>query len=229
MSARLFVEGYEADTLGDIDVEFTFSVADISDIERRNTSFSKTLTLPSTARNQQLFGNIFDISVSNTIIAGANIGQNFNPANQAKAQIFLDNVKIFDGVLRMSKISNKSGDIVYEVNMFGRLRDILDALGDLTLADLNFDDYDHTYNQANIEASWARTEWVSGAQNYVYPLVDYGYSANNINYPLKNFKPAVFVTEILERIFEEAEFEIKEPKFFESFFFKKLILLTATT
>ena len=227
MSARLFVEGYEADTLGDIDVEFTFSVADISDIERRNTSFSKTLTLPSTARNQQLFGNIFDISVANDIIAGANIGQNFNPANQAKAQIFLDNVKIFDGVLRMSKISNKSGDIVYEVNMFGRLRDILDALGDLTLADLNFDNFDHTYNQANIEASWARTQWVSGAQNYVYPLVDYGYSANNINYPLKNFKPAVFVTEILERIFSEAGFEIQEPKFFESFFFKKLILLTA--
>ena len=76
--------------------------------------------------------------------------------------------------------------------MFGRLRDILDALGDLTLADLNFDAYDHTYNQANIEASWARTEWVSGAQNYVYPLVDYGYSTDNgITYPLKNFKPGM--------------------------------------
>jgi len=126
----------------------------------------------------------------------------------------------------MSKISNKSGDIVYEVNMFGRLRDILDALGDLTLADLNFDAYDHTYNQANIEASWARTQWVSGAQNYVYPLVDYGYSANNINYPLKNFKPAVFITEILKRIFSEAGFVINAT-IFESFFFKKLILLTA--
>ena len=67
MSARLYIEGIEADTLGDIDVEFTFSVADISDIERRNTSFSKTLTLPSTAKNQQIFGNIFDISVSNDI------------------------------------------------------------------------------------------------------------------------------------------------------------------
>jgi hypothetical protein len=227
MSARLFVEGFEADTLGDIDVEFTFSVADISDIERRNTSFSKTLTLPSTSRNQQLFGNIFDISVSNDIIPGANIGQNFNPAKQAKAQIFLDNVKIFDGVLRMSKINNKEGEILYEVNMFGRLRDILDALGDLTLADLDFDDYDHTYNQANIEASWSRTEWVEGAQNYVYPLVDYGYSTDNgVTYPLKNFKPAVFVTEILNRIFEEAEFVITAP-IFESFFFRKLILLTA--
>jgi len=226
MSARLFVEGYEADTLGDIDVEFTFSVADISDIERRNTSFSKTLTLPSTSRNQQLFGNIFDISVANDIIAGANILSNFNPAKQAQAQIFLDNVKIFDGVLRMSKIVNREGDITYEVNMFGRLRDILDALGDKTLADLNFDAYDHTYNQANIEASWSRTQWVSGAQNYVYPLVDYGYSANNINYPLKNFKPAVFITEILKRIFSAAGFTITAP-IFESFFFKKLILLTA--
>ena len=226
MSARLFVEGYEADTLGDIDVEFTFSVADISDIERRNTSFSKTLTLPSTSRNQQLFGNIFDISVSNDIIAGANIGQNFNPAKQAKAQIFLDNVKIFDGVLRMSKINNKEGDILYEVNMFGRLRDILDALGDLTLADLDFDDYDHTWNRTNIENSWSRTEWVSGAQNYVYPLVDYGYSVNGINYPIKNFKPAVFITEILKRMFDEAGFVITAP-IFESFFFRKLILLTA--
>ena len=65
MSARLFVEGIEVDTLGNIDVEFTYSVADVTDIERRNTSYSKTITLPSTSKNQVLFGNIFDISVSN--------------------------------------------------------------------------------------------------------------------------------------------------------------------
>ena len=227
MSARLFVEGYEADTLGDIDVDFTFSVADISDIERRNTSYSKTITLPSTAKNQQLFGNIFDIAVSNDIdILEANIGQNFNPAKQAKAQIFLDNVKIFDGVLRMSKINNKEGDITYEVNMFGRLRDILHELGDLTLADLDFDDYDHPWNRASLEAAFARTEWVEGEDNYVYPLVDYGYSTDSINYPLKNFKPAVFVTEILSRIFAAANFQITAP-FFNSFFFRKLIFVTA--
>jgi hypothetical protein len=98
-AARLFVEGVEVDTLGDIDVEFTYSVADVTDIERRNTSYSKTITLPSTSKNQGLFGNIFDISVSNDYYPNdVNIGQNFNPAKQAKAQIFLDNVKIFDGV-----------------------------------------------------------------------------------------------------------------------------------
>jgi hypothetical protein len=227
MSARLFVEGIEADTLGDIDVEFTFSVADVSDIERRNTSYSKTLTLPSTAKNQQLFGNIFDISVNNDYYEeDVNIGVNFNPAKQAKAQIFLDNVKIFDGVLRMMKINSKAGDILYEVNMFGRLRDILHELGDKTLADLDFDDYDHVWNRTNIEASWGRTEWVDGASNYVYPLVDYGYSVDSITYPIKNFKPAVFVSEILKRIFAEANFQITAP-FFNSFYFRKLLLITA--
>ena len=227
MSARLFVEGIEADTLGDIDVEFTFSVADISDIERRNTSFSKTITLPSTAKNQQLFGNIFDISVSNDIDENdVNIGQNFNPANQAQAQIFLDNVKIFDGVLRMMKINSKDDEVTYEVNVFGRLRDILHELGDRTLADLPFTDYNHTYNRTNIENSWNRFEWVDGAQNYVYPLVDYGISNDNIIFPIRNFKPAVFVSEILKRIFKEAKFEVNAP-FFNSFYFRKLLLITA--
>lgn len=231
MSARLFVEGIEADTLGDIDVDFTFSVADVSDIERRNTSYSKTIILPNTAKNQSLFGNIFDISVNNDYYEeDVNIGVNFNPAKQAQAQIFLDNVKIFDGVLRMMKINSKSGDIVYEVNMFGRLRDILHELGDKTLAQLNFSDpedsYDHTYNRANIEASWERTEWVDGAQNYVYPLVDYGYSVDSITYPIGNFKPAVFVSEILKRIFKEANFQVNAP-FFNSFYFRKLLLITA--
>ena len=232
MSARLFVEGIEADTLGDIDVDFTFSVADVSDIERRNTSYSKTITLPNTAKNQQLFGNIFDISVNNDYYEeDVNIGVNFNPAKQAKAQIFLDNVKIFDGVLRMSRINSIEGEIIYEVNMFGRLRDILHELGDKTLDELNFskegDSYDHVWNRTNIEASWSRTDWVDGAQNYVYPLVDYGYSTDNmVTFPIRNFKPAVFVSEILKRIFEEAKFEISAP-FFNDFYFRKLLLITA--
>jgi hypothetical protein len=226
MSARLYVEGYEVDTLGDIDVDFTYSVADISDIERRNTSYSKTIVLPSTSKNQVLFGNIFDISVSNDYYeADPNILVNFNPAKQAKAQIFLDNVKIFDGVLRMSKINNKEGGITYEVNMFGRLRDILHELGDKTLAELNFDDYDHVWNNNNIAQSWNRTEWTEGGQNYVYPLVDYGFSTNGITYPLANFKPAVFIREILNRIFAAAGFEIVAP-FFNTQYFKKLIMVT---
>lgn len=227
MGARLYVEGYEVDTLGDIDVDFSYSVADLSDIERRNTSFSKTMVIPSTTKNQKLFGNIFDISISNDYYStDPNILVNFNPSKQAKAQIFLDNVKIFDGVLRLSKVNNVQGGITYDVNVFGRLRDILHELGDKTLADLDFDDYDHTWNNLNITNTWSSTQWVEGANNYVYPLVDYGYSTDGISYPLLNFKPAVYIREILKRIFDAAGFEVRAP-FFDTQYFKKLILVTA--
>lgn len=227
MATRLYLEGYEADTLGDIDVDFSYSIADISDIERRNTSYSKTMVLPSTPNNQKLFGNIFDVSVSNDYYdTDPNILVNFNPSKQAKAQIFLDNVKIFDGVLRLIKVNNKEGDITYETNVFGRLRDILHELGDKTLADLDFSDYDHVWNSNNITTTWNSTEWVDGAANYVYPLVDYGYSVDGVTYPLTNFKPAVYVREILKRIFADAGFEIRAP-FFSTQYFKKLIMVTA--
>jgi hypothetical protein len=227
MSARLFIEGYEADTFGDIDVDFTYSIADISDIERRNTSFSKTIVLPSTERNAKLFGNIFDISVENDYYEqDPNILVNFNPAKQAKAQIFLDNVKIFDGVLRLINVKNKQGDITYETNVFGRLRDILHVLGDKTLAELDFSSYDHTWNLTNVVNSWQRTEWVAGGQNYVYPLVDYGYTTDSITYPFASFKPAVFVREIIEKIFAGSGF-VLNSEFFNTQYFKKLILVTA--
>lgn len=227
MGTRLFVEGYEVDTLGDIDVDFTYSISEISDIEKRNTNYSKTIILPSTPNNQKLFGNIFDISITNDYYeADPNILVNFNPSKQAKAQVFLDNVKIFDGVLRLSKVNNTQGGITYETNLFGRLRDIIQELGDKTLADLDFSDYDHIWEVNNISGSWSRTEWTDGGDNYVYPLVDYGLSVDGITYPLENFKPAVFVREILKRMFAEAGFEIIAP-FFNTQYFKKLLLITA--
>lgn len=227
MNARLFVEGNEVDTFGDIDVDFTYSVADISDIEKRNTSFSKTITIPSTSRNKILFGNIFDISVKNDYYsADPNIFSNFNPAKKAAAVVYVDNVKVFDGIIRLIKINCNKQNITYETNVFGKLNDILYELGDKVIADLNFDDYNHTWSKTNIEASWIRPKWVANAQNYVYPLVDYGKSNDGgYTYPLTQFKPAVFIREVMQRIFNEAGYRMIAP-FFDTEYFKKQILIT---
>ena len=227
MGARIFIEGYELDTFGDIDVDFSFSVSDISDIEKRNTSFSKTILLPNSANNQKLFGNIFNISATNDYYPNdLNVLVNFNPAKVAAAHIYLDGIKIFDGVLRLIKINDKNGDITYETNVFGKLNDILAAIGDKDLSELDWSDYDHTYNMANVTDSWNREEWVEGEQNYVYPLVDYGVTLDGITYPFQNFRPALFIREILGRIFKESGFKIIAP-FFNTEFFKRQILIPA--
>jgi len=226
MAAKLFVEGHEVETFGDIDTEFTYSIANISDIEKRNSSFSKTIIIPATNRNREIFGHIFDISVQNDYLgSNPNVYSNFNPAKKAKALIYLDSVKIFDGIIRMMSISNVNGDIKFETNVFGRLNDILYSLGDKTLNDLDFTNYDHEWNLVQIENSWDREMWTLGGDNYVYPLIDYGMSLDNgFTYPLTQFRPAIFVREILGRMFQEAGFQIIAP-FFDTDYFKKLVLI----
>lgn len=225
MITRLFVEGYEIDLIQDIDVDFTFSITDIQDIEKRTTSFSKTIAIPNTPNNANVFGHIYDISVENDYNpAIPNIGINFNPAKQAKAVLYVDNVRIYDGVIRLININDKQGEIIYECNLFGKLKDILYAIGDDLLEDLDFSDYDHTYDFGEVQASWSRTQWVDGADNYVYPLTDYGYGVSATNYEFTNFKPALFVREIIKRIFDNAGFKI-DPGFFDTAYFKKLILV----
>ncbi len=226
MITRLFVEGYEVDLLQDIDVDFTFSIADIKDIEKRTTSFSKTITIPHSPNNANLFGHLYDIAVENDynpLLPNINI--NFNPSKQAKAVLYLENVRIFDGVIRLINIVNKQGEITYEVNLFGKLKDILYSLGDKLIGDIDFSDYDHIYNIAEFQSSWLRTQWVDGADNYVYPLADYGYapiSTNNYNY--QNLKPALFVREIIKRMFNDAGF-VFDAGFFDTAYFKKLLLI----
>jgi hypothetical protein len=226
MITRLYVEGYEVDLIQDIDVDFTFSISDIQDIEKRTTSYSKTIAIPHTPKNANIFGHIYDISVENDynpLLPNINI--NFNPAKQAKAVLYVENVRVFDGVIRLINISNKQGEIIYECNLFGKLKDILYALGDKLIEEIDFSDYNHILNIANMQSSWGNAQWVDGANNYVYPLADYGYPSIAVqNYDYQNFKPALFVREVVKRMFDDAGFKI-DTGFFDTAYFKKLILV----
>ncbi len=225
MTTRLFVEGYEVDLIQDIDVDFTFSITDIQDIEKRNTSYSKTIVIPHSPNNANLFGHIYDIAVENDynpLLPNINI--NFNPAKQAKAVLYVDNVRIFDGIIRLINIKNKQGEITYEVNLFGKLKDILFALGDKLIEDIDFSDYNHQYNQTQVFDSWNRLEWVDGADNYVYPLIDFGYGNTATNFKFENFKPCLFVREVIKRMFDDAGFII-DTAFFDTTYFKSLLYI----
>jgi len=225
MSAKLYLEGYQVDISQEIDVDFTFSISDIKEVDKRNTSYSKSMNLPNTSNNQKIFGYIFDISTQTDYDSTLrNVFFNFNPAKQAKAQLFVNNVMVYDGVLRLIEINNTDGNITYNVNLFGKLYDILSAMGERTLTDIDWSDYNHIYDWTNVNTSWYRNEWVSGEQNYVYPLIDYGYTTDGIEYPLRNFKPALFVREIIQRIFDSIGFQFYSP-FFDTEYFKRLIIV----
>ena len=74
----LFIENYRADIREDLSALITFAIDDIKDFSSRNTSFSKTIIMPGSARNNALFGNIFDMANSNFYNSSLpNINYNF--------------------------------------------------------------------------------------------------------------------------------------------------------
>lgn len=224
LRSQVIVEGHDLDLLQEVEADFTFSISDIREPDKRRTDFSKTIEVPGTARNNALFAHLFNINIENQYDPGQpNIGYNFNPNKVAKAVVLVDNIEVFRGVLQVLKARIEQGKVIYETCVLGRLSDILFAFGDKRLSDIDFSDMDHVLDVAKLEDIWANPQ----NYRYTYPLIDYGFSTDGINYPIQNFAPAIYVKEYIDRMFSDAGFTYNCP-FFSSTYFKSLIIPVTT-
>jgi len=199
ISTEIYIENYQVDLVEDISTDFTYTIDDINDFGAKNTSFSKTITLVGTAKNNKIFGFIFDLGNSNvTNDALPNVNSNFNAAKTAKCRILIDKIQIFKGVIRLLEIVNQSGTIEYQCNVNGDLGGFISELGKAKLEDLDFSAYNETWTHEHITASW---DSVSGSGIY-YPLIDIGgdVTSNDLDFQYEAFKPALYVKEYLEKI-----------------------------
>ena len=202
---QIYLEGVSLDLDKNVDIDFTYSIADISDFEKRTTTFSKTVVLPGTAHNSFLLGNYFDFNINNdysNILD--NVGVNFNPLKKAFAKVTIDNVEVFAGVLRLLEITSKDGEIQYQCALFGSLGGLFTTLGEKLLTDLDLDALNHTYNTTIIQTSWNTGDLP--AQGFVYPLANYGIGLNEAQteFDVRNFRPAVSVKRIFDEIIDQA-------------------------
>ena len=79
ISTEIYIEDYKLDLLQDISSEFTYTIDDIADFGSKNTSYSKTISLSGTAKNNQIFGFVFDLGNANfTDDTFPNVNYNFN-------------------------------------------------------------------------------------------------------------------------------------------------------
>lgn len=221
MNTELYIEDRRLDITTDISSLLNFAIDDIKDFSSRSTTWSRTIVLPGTFNNNQLFGHIFQFGQANTFNAASdNIGYNFNAAKSADCIIFQDQMQTFKGVLRLLQINIINGKYEYEVSVFGKLAGLNVALSGGLLEDLDFSAYDHVYNDGNIVASWDNP----GGSGVYYPLIDYGtYSANKHDWDIKTFRPALYAREYIDKMFAAAGFRWSSD-LIDSTRFKKLVI-----
>lgn len=221
MTNEIFIENKQVDISEGLSNLITFAIDDIKDIGSRNTSFSKTIILPGTARNNALFGHIFDVTAMNPYDADAlNTGLNFNASKKADCVIFQNHIQVFKGIFRLLKIVINSGVPEYECAVFGELGGLINSIGNKKIEELDFSAYDHVLSISNVTGSWDNA---SGA-GYFYPLADYGnVSTDKIDYDIKAFRPALFIREYIDKIITDAGYSFSSA-LFETQRFKQLVI-----
>ena len=242
MRTQIFVEGFELDLTDDIACEISYVIDDVKEFGSKNTSYSKTIVIQGSQKNNKIFNHISElgrfIAIENVNQFAPNVNENYIAANGSNCVILVDNIQIFKGKLRVMEVVKYANHVEYECAVFGELggfyfelsKGTTDSISNISngvslLENIDFTDLNHTYTYANMVASWNNRNTNPGV-GYFYPLIDYGKvaetSARNHFYE-QALRPAVYVREYIQRIFNLSGYTY-ECDFFDTAFFKRLIV-----
>jgi hypothetical protein len=215
---------HELDMFGNENINLTFQVDDVRDIESKNASYSKDFNLPATKRNNKFFEHYYVADRYNN---------NYNPYKNVKAFLYDDNILLMEGFLRLLNVLDKSTEITYNVVIFNDVANIIDTLGDSTIKDLDFTDILHEFTINNVLNSWTNTGVTlsaGGTSNDVfYPIINDGQmtildiEGNNIGLfnRYKNYVMNLRLKYVIDKIFEFSGFSYSSS-FFDSTYFSKI-------
>jgi len=234
------------DLYEDEDMPLTLSIDDFKNAAEKVQSYSKAFNLPGTKRNNRIFDNLFEITRSDD-------GLIFSPYKKTQCVLKQDGFILFEGYLRLLDVTDKEGEISYNVNLYSEVVALADFLKDREFSDLDFSELEHDYNKTEIQRSWqgileltnnlpvgtfagvAGTN-ITGVVRY--PFVDWNHQwlvANGSTGSLATlgdpeltsleqaFRPFISVKYLVDRIFEGTPFSFTSA-FFDTLDFSKLYM-----
>jgi len=204
-----------------VDMTSVFQVADINDVSKRKDSFTKNLSFKDTQRNNSAFGysGVLNKYIDESATTNGLLFWSYNPQILVPVYIYENGILILQGTLRHLQTNrNPNGTKSYDCVVTGQLKDFKDMIGDKVLTDLDLSEMTHTFNINTIKYNWNNDPKSMG---YVYPLIHNGVpfasykSATAINtnpFQIFNFRPAVFVSTILDKIFTDSNVVITDDE-----------------
>ena len=236
---KVQLQDVNAGIVGDLDIRssenFPLSISyqhfDMRDLSSRNGSFSKTFKVPATRNNNKIFKQIHKTGLKDED----------NVRKSIFSTIYVDNVPIVSGTLKIQKILKQKEVLEYECNFLGDNVDWASKIKTLDLKDLSFSnnsyvfaDYpasaedEGTYTFANVQglAGNARDyeQFSAGRDKLHYPLISVGEGVSSRNQVTDaDFVPCFYLKNIWDKIFK-AQGYVVESEFCNSDYFKSLIV-----
>lgn len=209
---------YILDTYDYSPVSLQYQISDITEVDKRKANFSKSIKLPLTGLNRQIFGDLFNLANDAT----------YDPNRKAKCWIMVNTVPVFIGNLQVTNatIDDIMNKTEVEVVVYSENDDFFKDVGEKYVNELNLSELDHQYSIDNIRNSWNATA-SSENTGYFYPMIDYGFDWNSqklkAGLSFSNFYPALYIKRIWDKIFNDTNYTY-QSNFLNSTKFKNLIM-----
>jgi hypothetical protein len=206
MNLELFINQEFIEIDDKVIAPLTYSIADVKNPEKRARNRSKSIKVKGTQNNMRAMFSAYSLSLED-----AGVGFDFNPNAQLPAVIKRNGYVVFNGVAQFKKVTIKKGAYFFDFQLFGNSVGLFESLGDMTLADLGWDEYNHNLTIANLELTWDTSVDVNGVPTsnftvgvpdgfgYLYPLINYGYAYTQTDPRTNELIPYFYVIEALEK------------------------------
>ena len=127
---RLFVENRELDLDSSVQVAITKQFEDLSNPTTIINDWSKTISIPFTSKNNEIFGHIYNID--RMIASGGTIGIYFDPYKKIDFRLQWEDDVLMIGYAKMNEIKQVNGKGTYEITLFGQLGKIFQEMKKIT-------------------------------------------------------------------------------------------------
>lgn len=163
---RLFIDGEEVELQKNPNILFTYSVDEVLNPTAVKNTFSKSVDIPGTKKNDRIFNGVFHLDRTG-----------FDGGKKIPFQIFADNILYEEGYCKLEKIKRQLGTTYYTLSFFGGLGSMFYSLSfkedeqgvsnKKTLADLVYRyegegseevDLDFTINKDTVVDAWNNVE-----------------------------------------------------------------------
>jgi len=203
-----------------LNLSANYLLSDINDIKARKSGATKTLNLPATNETKLIFGFPED---PNAVDA-------FNNERQLPGRVEVGGTVVIKGNVRLKEaVSDGKGNVAfYAIQIMADNTDWRVAIKNLNIRDLDYSQYDHTYDIVNQKLS-ETTDGIVGTiedEFLVYGLINYGkFSgiAEDNEVATRDLKPALNIKRFFVDIFKNQGYKI-ESDFVDSDLFSRLYL-----
>ena len=225
---QIISNGVTLDSYDNLDFSFTYQIDDIKDITQKKSSYSKTIVLPGTQKNQEYFKQLQDINIdiSNTT---------YNPKKSLPVEVRIDDELIFIGNIQLLNIITNQLQSDFEVVITGVFKNIMVNIADYYLDQLDLSEYDHIRKVSTITNSYDNNIYINGiltqvepGEGYIYPMIINGTSQiqqtnTAITLNAIDLNPAIYVKTLIDKLFNFAGYTY-DSNFFNTDYFKSLIM-----